>query len=265
VARCWLRLGTLWEWDGVRAFGFAQAMARTAHESGFDGIFAAHHYVLGPSHMGFHPFLMLARMAAECPGGYLGTAAFVLPLTHPVEVAEAMSLLDVMCGGKFLFGRLLSGTPGRRVVGRRQTCEASPCRPIEVECVQKPPALRVWQNGCVLPVEFEHVDDDERHRDRAVASQHTLARKGPARVTTPSERHQLPVKDSLRRNRGKLWDKRSHVPATPTADAQLAVQAARREPNLSTAKKPSLRTSLILVIACVLADPRSVSKTFNRG
>lgn len=92
------------EWDGIRAFGFAQAMARTAHESGFDGIFAAHHYLLGPSHMSFHPFLMLARMAAECPGGYLGTAAFVLPLTHPVEVAEATSLLDVMCGGRFLFG-----------------------------------------------------------------------------------------------------------------------------------------------------------------
>ncbi len=92
------------EWDGVRAFGFAQATARTAHESGFDGIFAAHHYLLGPSHMGFHPFLMLARMAAECPGRYLGTAAFVLPFTHPVEVAEATSLLDVMCGGRFLFG-----------------------------------------------------------------------------------------------------------------------------------------------------------------
>src|SRR5438552_10549786 len=92
------------EWDGRQAFEFAQAMARTAHESGFDGIFAAHHYLLGPSHMGFHPFVMLARLAAECPGGYLGTACFLLPLTHPVEVAEATSLLDVISGGKLLFG-----------------------------------------------------------------------------------------------------------------------------------------------------------------
>jgi alkanesulfonate monooxygenase SsuD/methylene tetrahydromethanopterin reductase-like flavin-dependent oxidoreductase (luciferase family) len=92
------------EMDGARAFDLALAMTRTAHESGFDGIFAAHHYALGPSHMGFHPFLMLARMAAEFPGGYLGTAAYILPLTHPIEVAEATSLLDVMCGGKLLFG-----------------------------------------------------------------------------------------------------------------------------------------------------------------
>ena len=92
------------EMDGARAFDFALAMARTAHESGFDGIFAAHHYAAGPSHTVFHPFVILARLAAECPGCYLGTACFVLPLAHPVEVAEATSLLDVMCGGRLLFG-----------------------------------------------------------------------------------------------------------------------------------------------------------------
>jgi hypothetical protein len=32
------------EMDGARAFDLALVMARTAHESGFDGIFAAHHY-----------------------------------------------------------------------------------------------------------------------------------------------------------------------------------------------------------------------------
>jgi alkanesulfonate monooxygenase SsuD/methylene tetrahydromethanopterin reductase-like flavin-dependent oxidoreductase (luciferase family) len=92
------------EMDGAQAFDLALAMARTAHENGFDGIFAAHHYAMGPSHMIFHPFVTLARMAAECPGSYLGTAIFQLPLAHPVEVAEATSLLDVMCGGKLLFG-----------------------------------------------------------------------------------------------------------------------------------------------------------------
>jgi alkanesulfonate monooxygenase SsuD/methylene tetrahydromethanopterin reductase-like flavin-dependent oxidoreductase (luciferase family) len=92
------------EWDGGRAFAFALATARTAHDAGFDGLFVAHHYLLGPSHMAFHPFVVLARMSAECPGSYLGTAAFILPLTHPVEVAEATSSLDVMCEGRFLFG-----------------------------------------------------------------------------------------------------------------------------------------------------------------
>jgi alkanesulfonate monooxygenase SsuD/methylene tetrahydromethanopterin reductase-like flavin-dependent oxidoreductase (luciferase family) len=92
------------EMGGAQALDLALGMARSAHEGGFDGIFAAHHYALGPSHMLFHPFVILARLVAECPGSYLGTAVFLLPLTHPIEVAEATSLLDVMCGGKLLFG-----------------------------------------------------------------------------------------------------------------------------------------------------------------
>ena len=89
---------------GAEAFEFSLAITRTAHESGFDGLFAAHHHLLGPSHMLLNPFLTLARMSAEFPGGYLGTACFQLPLAHPVQVAEATALLDVMSGGKFLFG-----------------------------------------------------------------------------------------------------------------------------------------------------------------
>jgi alkanesulfonate monooxygenase SsuD/methylene tetrahydromethanopterin reductase-like flavin-dependent oxidoreductase (luciferase family) len=90
--------------DGTQAFEFARAMARTAHESGFDGIFAAHHYATGPSHTLFHPLLLLAGLSSEFPGGYLGTGVYILPYTHPIIAAEGTALLDVMCGGKFLFG-----------------------------------------------------------------------------------------------------------------------------------------------------------------
>ena len=90
--------------DGARAYEFARATARTAHESGFDGIFAAHHYATGPSHMLFHPLLLLAGLASECPGGHLGTSVYILPYTHPIIAAEATALLDVMCGGKLIFG-----------------------------------------------------------------------------------------------------------------------------------------------------------------
>jgi len=92
------------EMDAAEAFELARAMARTAHESGFDGIFAAHHYALGPSHQMFHPLLLLAGLSSEFPGGYLGTAVYILPYTHPIIAAEATALLDVMCGGKLLFG-----------------------------------------------------------------------------------------------------------------------------------------------------------------
>jgi alkanesulfonate monooxygenase SsuD/methylene tetrahydromethanopterin reductase-like flavin-dependent oxidoreductase (luciferase family) len=79
-------------------------MARTTRESGFDGIFAVHHYATGPSHTLFHPLLLLAGLYSEFPGGYLGTGVYILPYTHPIIAAEATALLDVMCGGKFIFG-----------------------------------------------------------------------------------------------------------------------------------------------------------------
>ena len=49
---------------GAEAFEFSLAISRVAHESGFDGLFAAHHHLLGPSHMLLNPFLTLARMSA---------------------------------------------------------------------------------------------------------------------------------------------------------------------------------------------------------
>ena len=52
----------------------------------------------------FHPFSTLARLAADCPGCHLGTACFILPLAHPLGVAEATATLDVICGGRLLFG-----------------------------------------------------------------------------------------------------------------------------------------------------------------
>ncbi len=90
--------------SGPDAFDLALRLARAARESGFDGIFAAQHYVLGPSHQMMHPLVLLARLAAEFPGGYLGTSVYLLPFTHPVEAAESTALLDVISGGKLILG-----------------------------------------------------------------------------------------------------------------------------------------------------------------
>lgn len=86
------------------AFKFCRSTARVAHQSGLDGIFVGHHYVLGPAQVSFHPLILLASLAAEVPGGYLGTAVFLMPLHHPVEVAESAALLDVLSGGRFILG-----------------------------------------------------------------------------------------------------------------------------------------------------------------
>jgi alkanesulfonate monooxygenase SsuD/methylene tetrahydromethanopterin reductase-like flavin-dependent oxidoreductase (luciferase family) len=86
------------------AFSFALDTARAARDSGFDGVFVGQHYLVGPAHLMFSPLLLLARVAGECPGLYLGTAIFVLPLHHPIEIAEAIATLDVISGGQLILG-----------------------------------------------------------------------------------------------------------------------------------------------------------------
>ena len=53
--------------EGTKAFEFARTMARTAHESGFDGIFVVHRYATGPPHTLFHPLLLLAGLYSSFP------------------------------------------------------------------------------------------------------------------------------------------------------------------------------------------------------
>ena len=87
-----------------RAFEYAVRQVRAARESGFDGIFASHHYALGASEAMFQPIPLLARLAAEASGMTMGTAVFLLSLHNPVEAAEATATLDIITGGKFVFG-----------------------------------------------------------------------------------------------------------------------------------------------------------------
>lgn len=92
------------EMTSLEAFEFALDVTRTARDSGFDGVFAAEHHLLGPENMTFPPFTMLGRLAAEFPNGYLGTSVHLLPLSHPVRTASEAALLDVMTQGKFILG-----------------------------------------------------------------------------------------------------------------------------------------------------------------
>jgi probable F420-dependent oxidoreductase len=79
-----------------------QGMAAAA--GGFDGLFAPQHYATGPHSAMPQPFPVLAYLAALAPDLYLGTSIFLLPLHHPLEVAEQVATLDLLCGGRFLFG-----------------------------------------------------------------------------------------------------------------------------------------------------------------
>ena len=90
--------------DPVQLHEHIRQQATVASANNFDALFAAHHYLTGPHSAMVQPIPTLAYLAALAPGLYLGTSIFLLPLHNPVDVAEQVATLDVLSGGRFLFG-----------------------------------------------------------------------------------------------------------------------------------------------------------------
>jgi hypothetical protein len=72
---------------------------RLARELGFDSVVIGSHFSYG-STAWFPPIETLMRLAAVADGMSLGTCMLVLPLFHPVQVAEQFALLDAASGGR---------------------------------------------------------------------------------------------------------------------------------------------------------------------
>jgi natural product biosynthesis luciferase-like monooxygenase protein len=76
----------------------------SAEDLGYDGIWANEHH--------FHPYgglipapaVLLSAVAQRTKRVRLGTSVVVLPLHHPLEVAEQLAMVDVMSGGRVDLG-----------------------------------------------------------------------------------------------------------------------------------------------------------------
>jgi alkanesulfonate monooxygenase SsuD/methylene tetrahydromethanopterin reductase-like flavin-dependent oxidoreductase (luciferase family) len=79
------------------------AMGDLAEPLGFDSLFALEHHFTGYA-MSPAPTQLLAYYAGRTKRIQLGTAVIVLPWHDPVRVAEQIALLDILCGGRCLFG-----------------------------------------------------------------------------------------------------------------------------------------------------------------
>jgi alkanesulfonate monooxygenase SsuD/methylene tetrahydromethanopterin reductase-like flavin-dependent oxidoreductase (luciferase family) len=79
------------------------ALADQAEGLGFDSVWGLDHhftgYVMSPD-----PTQLLSYVAARTKRLELGTAVIVLPWHDPVSVAEKIALLDVLSGGRTIFG-----------------------------------------------------------------------------------------------------------------------------------------------------------------
>ena len=76
---------------------------RLARELGFDLITFGQHFLLS-EFQALQPAIAAARIAAETGDMRVGITIYLLPLLNPVAVAEEVASLDVVTGGRFIFG-----------------------------------------------------------------------------------------------------------------------------------------------------------------
>jgi probable F420-dependent oxidoreductase len=92
----------------------AARVARAAEAAGFESLWTGEHVVLPdpqappspvpPGHPMLDPAVALAFLAAHTQGIRLGTGIIILPQRNPVVLAKELASLDVLSGGRLLFG-----------------------------------------------------------------------------------------------------------------------------------------------------------------
>jgi probable F420-dependent oxidoreductase len=78
-------------------------LCQAAEEAGFDFVSLTHHS-FSPECQTSAPFVVLAAIAARTTTLRLATVIYVLPIYHPVAVAEQVATLDMISSGRVIFG-----------------------------------------------------------------------------------------------------------------------------------------------------------------
>ena len=92
-----------WDDDMGARFGELMEQARVLNRLGYDSITTGSHFSTWP-HREFMQIPYLARVMAEAPDMRLNAGIVLLALHNPLEVAEYFATMDLMSGGKMIFG-----------------------------------------------------------------------------------------------------------------------------------------------------------------
>src|SRR5262247_287971 len=76
---------------------------RLARDLGFDLVLLGQHFLATEFQM-LQPTVAAARLAVESGSMRIGVTIYLLPLLNPVQLAEDAASLDVVTGGRFIFG-----------------------------------------------------------------------------------------------------------------------------------------------------------------
>lgn len=77
---------------------FVQAI----RDLGFDSVFGIHHYLSKLRTL--QPLPLLAHLVDHTGSMQIGTGILIVPLTHPVQLAEEIATLDQLSAGRFVLG-----------------------------------------------------------------------------------------------------------------------------------------------------------------
>jgi alkanesulfonate monooxygenase SsuD/methylene tetrahydromethanopterin reductase-like flavin-dependent oxidoreductase (luciferase family) len=100
-----LAIGTT-PWDFGDGQGLAHGLAEQAERAealGLHSLWLPEHHFGGSGAIP-SPLLLLAAVAARTQRLRLGTTSFLLPLRHPIHVAEEVAVLDRLSGGRVILG-----------------------------------------------------------------------------------------------------------------------------------------------------------------
>ncbi len=89
--------------DHAEVFARATEMAQTADRLGFDSIWCAEHHFSTYGYLS-RPLMFAQHLAAHTERIRVGSAVVVLPLHHPLVVAEEIATADVLSGGRLDVG-----------------------------------------------------------------------------------------------------------------------------------------------------------------
>lgn len=85
-------------------------IAVKAQELGFDSLWVSDHIVMPEKHRGmfseifYEPFTLLSYISAVTSTISLGTSVIILPYRNPLVIAKQIATLDVLSGGRVMFG-----------------------------------------------------------------------------------------------------------------------------------------------------------------
>ncbi len=154
----------------VERFRETIEQVRLARELGFDLIVFGQHFLVTEFQM-LQPAVAAARLAGETGSMRIGMTIYLLPLLNPVAVAEEAATLDIVTGGRLIFGiglgyrevedgafGLGKGDRARRLVdhlrvverlwaGEAVTYESPSCRLVEARTALRPvqrPRPPIW-------------------------------------------------------------------------------------------------------------------------